>query len=641
MITVGKYKIWFGDFHGQWNASVEELALLPAGLTYHGYDFSAFQTPEIFQELQKIIDDNRIDYKLFPGRECFYEWGHLTTTRLTAEIPAADSQNIEKVLEWFQNHTDWTILAHPYEFMIERMEELIDKKLLNAIELINGFIDTDRHLVKWYYEMQAKGKKIPIVSGLDIHTAHGSRRPSVLYNSNYKPEADIKLFRSNRTGVICELCDVDNIKNAISSCRTFIEIVDENKLIGPPEIVEYLEANGYWEAVTADLEQRRALATDSNLLLVGGQYEQFRWQHPIDEIHIAGEHIECSTDKLTHQVNIPLKFDKNIHYINMVSHKEGQQTVNALKIYHPLSVELIVADGSYRTVANITNMSNIELTDIVFEINCNGQTFHQSVPPLGVNRTTAITNHWKIAEPLRPTLFTATVTTPHISKTIEKYLVFVQCSYIDDVNNSAAWEQLPFIKMGGDFAEQVDHAFTLYWNGDDDLSAQIRMAWNENGLYFKLNIKDDVLMKSKTKLLMFGDSFQIGINPVGTDAVGNQSFYDIMMTRGTEEDEEKAYMERPVNMALEAPINQRTPLKGLYTGKVTEDGFEGLLTLPFHLLTPMQPTSGYRFGLYLIIFDNDGAGLKTSLQWPLSAVDILNQAWYIPYGGAWANIELG
>lgn len=32
MITVGEQTVYFGDFHGQWNAAEEELALLVAGL---------------------------------------------------------------------------------------------------------------------------------------------------------------------------------------------------------------------------------------------------------------------------------------------------------------------------------------------------------------------------------------------------------------------------------------------------------------------------------------------------------------------------------------------------------------------------------------------------------------------------------
>jgi len=41
---------------------VKELAVLAAGLFYHGYDFSVFQTPSLFSELKNIFDSNNIDY---------------------------------------------------------------------------------------------------------------------------------------------------------------------------------------------------------------------------------------------------------------------------------------------------------------------------------------------------------------------------------------------------------------------------------------------------------------------------------------------------------------------------------------------------------------------------------------------------
>jgi hypothetical protein len=199
---------------------------------------------------------------------------------------------------------------------------------------------------------------------------------------------------------------------------------------------------------------------------------------------------------------------------------------------------------------------------------------------------------------------------------------------------------MPPIDMTGRFAEQIDEAYTVEWKGDSDLSARIRMAWNEKAVYFKLNIIDDVLAPSKTNLLMFGDSFQIGLNPLSSEAVGSQSFYDIMMTRGTENGNEKAYMERPPQIALEYPIKSRLPLDGLYSGQVKGDEFEGILTLPRNMISPLNLNEGSEFGLYMIIFDNDGTGLKTSLQWPLSSEKYLNQAWYTPYGGSWANIRL-
>jgi hypothetical protein len=61
MIKLGKDKIYFGDFYVHWNSSKEELALLPAGLNYHDYDFTLFQTPSIFPELKSIVDSNEID----------------------------------------------------------------------------------------------------------------------------------------------------------------------------------------------------------------------------------------------------------------------------------------------------------------------------------------------------------------------------------------------------------------------------------------------------------------------------------------------------------------------------------------------------------------------------------------------------
>ena len=58
------------------------------------------------------------------------------------------------------------------------------------------------------------------------------------------------------------------------------------------------------------------------------------------------------------------------------------------------------------------------------------------------------------------------------------------------------------------------------------------------------------------------------------------------------------------------------------------------------MIQPMAPVAGARFGLFLTIFDNDGTGLKTSLQWPLHAERFVNQAWYIPYYGAWASVKM-
>lgn len=638
MIKVGEHRIFFGDFHGQWNSSREELALLVAGLSWHGYDFTAFQTPDKYDFLTEIITEGEIPVVALPGHECMYEWAHLTTVGIKGERPRMDNPNVEEVLGWFMQNTSWTIMAHPYEFMIDKLESLLDKKLLHAVELVNGHKNSDRNLnlIDWYYEGLRKGKKIPIVSGLDIHIPHGSRRPSILYSQSYPPQEDIGLFGTNRTGVISEGASTQEIKKAIEKCQTFIEIEDEKLLIGPPETVKYLEDNGYWEKAKADLDSRRSLGPQKDTMIVGGRKCRLDYKNGFDELSMNGKKQETSV------LNIPLKFSRNTHYINLVAKKDGQKLASALKVYHPLTTEIkgMLENGKCLTELFLSNNLNRPLEDVCVEIKCGDIEKMEKISKIDANHGEILRTEWDIAHPLRPSKFEIIISAGDIEKQIEKYLVFAECKYLENIGEPDAWEDIQAIEMTGRFQEQIDEAFTAEWNGDADLSAKIKMAWNEKALYFKMNIVDDVLVPSKTNLLMFGDCFQIGLNPLSTEAVGNQSFYDIMMTRGTENGNEKAYMERPPQIALEYPIKSRLMLEGLYEGTVDDNGFEGVLTLPRNMISPLSLTPGTDFGLYMTIFDNDGTGLKTSFQWPLCSEKYLNQAWYIPYGGAWAGVRL-
>lgn len=644
MIEIGNNKIFFGDFHGQWNASEEELALLVAGLSYHGYDFSAFQSPDRFDSLNKIISENNLPLRLFPGKEYMYDWAHLTTVNVKGEAPPINDPDCEKVLAWFKKNGDWVIIAHPYHFMIDRLEALLDSNLIDAVELINGHLNSNRNtgLINWYETMLRKGKGVPIVSGLDIHIPTGSRRPGVLYSASYPASADIVLFGANRTGVIMDSCNIYNAKAAIAGRKTFIELSSERKLIGPPEIIEYLERNHYWEIVDQDLAQRRKLQLQSTGMIIGGQSNELTCHELADSVSIAGTN--CKTTSCGKVIaNVPLLFNRNTQYLNIISRSQNTCTVNALKVYHPIHIEIFPDINGKRctTVTKISNIGRETIDGLRLYISCAGHEISELVQLITPLATEQFIHEWDIADTSRPIKFDIHADNEHFHKEFSKYLVFIECPYIENPEEDGQWEKICSVKLSGNFSEQVDTNFTVEWNGDDDLSGAIKIAWNQGGLYFKMSITDDILVPSQTALLMFGDSFQIGVNPVGTEEVGNQSFYDIMMTRGAEPDGiEKAYMERPVNMALEYPQDQRMLLDGLYHGKIINGKFNALLTLPFHLISPMQPVPGYRFGLYYVIFDNDGTGLKTVLQWPLHAERFAGQAWYVPNGGAWACVKL-
>ncbi len=641
MIEVGKYRIYFGDFHGQWNASEEEMALLVAGLWYHGYDFSAFQTPARYDFFKRIVTANKIPLKIFPGMECMYEWGHLTTVNVKGKPPDADSTDYENVLAWFKQNSGWVVLAHPYEFMLDKLEYLLDRNLLDAVELINGHLRSNRnlYLISWYRNLLQKGKTVPIVSGLDIHIPTGSSRPSILCDENYPPSSDIGAFGSHRTGVIAKECTAECIKQAIDDRQTFIELAG-GELIGPPEITGYLKKNNYTDRAEKDMEARRMFVPAISGIITGNGKINLTYEHPVEKTVVCGREYKPRAFKTA--IKAPLIFHRNTQYVNVVSLSGKDISVNAMKVYHPVQAEVFpeIQSGRARTLVSISNAGSEKIKNLKLQVSCGKQRFTKSLFGVMPNVAEHVVHEWKIDEPLRPSKFDFSIGNAEISKSFSKYLVFMECPRIKDPGSEKEWEKIRPVNMSGDFPEQVDTGYTVYWNGNDDLSAEVKTGWNNNALYFKIAVKDDILAPSKTNLLMFGDCLQIGINPVGTEAVGNQSFYDIMMSRGTEDGREKAYMERPVKMALEYTRSQRFLLEGLYCGSIKKGVFQGLLTIPFHLIPPVQPLPGSRFGLYYVLFDNDGKGLKTIFQWPLHSERYVNQAWYVPYYGAWASVQL-
>lgn len=642
MITVGEKTVYFGDFHGQWNAAEEDLALLVAGLWQEGYDFTAFQTPDRYDALRGIVSTHALPLNVLGGREYMYDWGHLTTVGVEGTPPPIDSQDVASVLAWFKEHGTWVVLAHPYEAMKKRLDDLLDQGLLDAVELVNGHLNSNRNrgLAEWYGARVRAGKATPIVSGLDIHIPKGSRRPNVLYTPAYPPQADIDLFGANRTGVVAAGCDAAAVKAAIAAGRTFIELTPERRLVGPPDLVSALEREGYWDRVEQDLERRRGMAPSVESRIVGGERTVF--SSSAERVETGGREQAVGDDGLV-RLAVPLAYSRNTQYVNVVSRKGETLAVHALKVHHPLSVELLpdFVDGTCRTLTRIVNAGTRDLDGLRLSLDCGGRVVTESLPPLAPLAMHEVAHDWRVADRHRPTRFTLRVGNDRLEKQFAKHLVFIDCPHLPDPANAADWERIDPIRLSGGCDEQVDRAFTVFWNGEADLSAEIRLGWNAAGLHFRLRIRDDVLAPSKISLLMFGDCLQIGINPIGCEAVGNQSFHDLMMTRGTEPDgKDKVFLERSVNMALEYPSNERVRLDGLYAGSVRDGVFEGTLTLPFDQLAPMQPLAGYRFGLYLVLFDNDGDGLKTALQWPLSAERHVGQAWYVPYGGAWASVRL-
>ena len=408
MIAREGRSIHFGDFHGQWNAAEDELALLVAGLWRHGYDFTAFQSPDRQEALRATVERNRIPLRIFPGREYMYDWGHLTTVGTTGDAPPINDPDVESVLRWFKANSEWVVLAHPYAFMVDRLESLLDAGLLDAVELVNGPLDSNnnRKLIDWYASLLNRGKRVPIVSGLDIHVPVGDRRPDVLYDDAYPTSLDIPLLGANRTGVIADRCDVNAVRAAIADGRTFIEIPSERMLVGPPDIVAWLERNDYWAEVEAEQGRRCRFTPRSQRRFIGGSTVSLDCAGFTGLVGIDGrEQAVPASGRVA--LPVPLKTPRDTQYVTLVGRDADAVSVAALKVFHPLQVQAAprLANGRYQTVTDVANVGGETIEDLVLTLSGCGIRVEERLPPLAPNGVMRRVHTWTVPEPARPTPF--------------------------------------------------------------------------------------------------------------------------------------------------------------------------------------------------------------------------------------------
>lgn len=191
-----------------------------------------------------------------------------------------------------------------------------------------------------------------------------------------------------------------------------------------------------------------------------------------------------------------------------------------------------------------------------------------------------------------------------------------------------------------DKRELLDAGLTSHWDGPQDASAEIRILWNADGLHFNVEVVGDALFPSPRRdQFMFGDSLQIGLNPIDHEDVPCFSFYDVLLTRGGDGADERCWIRTAPQLAVESIERggRHLPASCFSVEKIEATRTRLRLHLPWSVLAPMQPLPGYRFGLYLYLFDNDGTGLKSAMAWPWPTTD---RCWYIPAGADWAQATL-
>jgi len=659
VIEVGGHKLFFGDFHGQWNEDMTNPAILIAGLTYYGYDFSVFQGPGTNAYIDGMARALELPITFFPGRECFYDWAHITTWDLEGDPPPLDNPNVKEVLTDMRKRSRMLIAAHPYDPFIPQLEGLLDEGLLDAVEIVNGGppkIDHDRLIMQWLRRMQAKGKTVPLVGGMDIHLASGCQRPNVCFSDDYTPREDINALGRNLTAVLADSPEPEAILSAVKAGRSVVEAGGE--LLGNPDLIRELESAGYWEA------RRKAQARRDDITLAAAGDGELLATQPCELLVEPGEGDEATVrilDTLDHARRLtwsraggslpvdalPHLYDRDLFALAAsVQTADGAAKGFALKVRSPVEIELRPdpsPTGGGRAVFSMTNLTGQDVEGTVSISGPRGAGVADApVGPLAPQTSGSVSCDTALAEdPSRPHPFEAQVrlSTGLVRKT-RRDLVFVGVGYLEN-DEESSWRELPEIVLG--YKDQLDPMWTSDWRGPEDISARIQVGWNERALHLRARMTDDVLCPSpRPDMPMFGDALQIGINPMNREDLPSFGIHDVWLTRHLQGDALTA--DRSPRIACEGlhrPFEHYTLPSSLFTNEKTADNVVTCrLALPWRLLIPMQPVAGYRFGLYLILFDNDGTGLKASLQWPRCMERDTGKAWYSVNNGTWAQMKL-
>ena len=172
------------------------------------------------------------------------------------------------------------------------------------------------------------------------------------------------------------------------------------------------------------------------------------------------------------------------------------------------------------------------------------------------------------------------------------------------------WQPLPGAAVSSEEAWQNAAAAFAEYGGPQDLSAEIRIAWDNSALYLALDIRDDALVRARSAsdIGTRGDSVVISLADAG--AADPNQFAIVLLRRASlvwrTQPSARAGEIRTINRAvLSSPLEAGTRLT-----------YE--LALPWSELTPLRPLPGTEFTLTISVCDDDGAGLEGCLESPIS-----------------------
>ncbi|HAU37941.1 MAG TPA: hypothetical protein DCX07_09530 [Phycisphaerales bacterium] len=636
MIALQGRKVFIGGFHDHWaRADAENGTLLLAALNYYHYDFCVLmdgsQACARWQQAAEAYSDGLM---IYPGHEEGYGWGHVVTIGRRGSAPRSDEPDAESVLTRLRETSEMVFLAHPaypttWQQIVQagRLDRIVDGGCVDGVELtVERFYSSharNAELVRWYQAREQAGRATPIVGGWDMHMMQPLHHLSaVLYTNENPPNGHYETPCSNRTLVFAEENSLPAIKDAVIHCRTVIEEMPSGRLVGPRELVEFLERSGYREAIRERDRERDSITLEVPGRWVVGRPGRLRVSQPgrlrLPKTLTSAAPRQAGESEIAIPA-VPTVLDRDSVYLP-VSWRgaDSDERIWGVEASHPIRLEILPwldANGAaVELLPQLPFEGEVRLRIPAIDVDVEQSLSSRTLVPLDAAKGTDLPLHYEL---------TAT-NASGLCRRYAGFLTFVGVRRFRD-----DWSRVPEIGVDRpEFVPKSAYGLGRPWPGAGVFSARLQFAWDDAAFRMRATVRDAVHYQPfRGHYAYNADCLQLGIDPMlrRKELIGNVYTFNLALTQ------DGAELYRGWAPTDEAGGDFQLPVPEVSLGDrylrvmPVADGLVYELALPWSELAPVNARPGHRMGVYYIMFNNDGRGLLDTLHWP------------VPIYGMWLN----
>ncbi|MBN2712012.1 MAG: hypothetical protein JXR97_06195, partial [Planctomycetes bacterium] len=150
------------------------------------------------------------------------------------------------------------------------------------------------------------------------------------------------------------------------------------------------------------------------------------------------------------------------------------------------------------------------------------------------------------------------------------------------------------------------------WDGPEDLSGTIRFLWDDQYLYLRADIVDDIYLHAKKNGSLWAmDGLQMLIDPA-RESSEKSGYYDISMGDGSKGNQ--AWCHSSAHPSVLAGEAKGIILKS-FPSTTSKGGRIQVAAIPWAHIAPFKPVAGNNLGICVIFNEDDGPGRGSFMGW--------------------------